>query len=605
MVYEFEKEDAFRFANHVGAKAKTKRDELEFSICPYCHGGRKKDKNTFSINLNTGQFECKRSSCSVKGNMITLSRDFNFSISDTLDRFYNRNDYNDRFKKFKEAHIEVKDKAIDYLQKRGVSPEVTKRYQITTRKDNENILVFPFFSENQELKFIKYRKMDFDPEKDKSKEWCEADCMPILFGMDQCEDFTDLVITEGQIDSLSVTESGIKNAVSVPTGKNGFTWIPHCWEWFKKFQTLTIFGDNEKGKITLVDELAKRFPHKVKIVREEDYKGCKDANELLQNFGKDAVKYAITNARQKEIRQVKDLSEVEAVDIYNMPKIKFGMKTLDRLLGGMYLGQVLLLTGKRGDGKSTFMSQLICNATQQGYKTFVYSGELNDYYFKRWIDMQLAGDGYVTAQISPVGTETYHLRQSCIDKMNGWYRGKIKLYDNNIIEDEEMDNLLDVTEKVIQQHGVQFICIDNLMSALEVDPREDLYRAQSRFVGKLVKMAKLYNVVILLVAHPRKTSDNIQNDDVSGSADITNKVDVVMSYSKIEKEVDPNVRAFHVTKNRLTGKITPKDKGLELYYSPASKRVMDNTDDFTMDYGWVELDNGFLPVEEDIKLPFD
>ena len=60
------------------------------------------------------------------------------------------------------------------------------------------------------MQFVKYRKTDFDREKDKNKEWCEANCKPILFGMAQCNDkFDRLIITEGQIDSLSVAAAGI------------------------------------------------------------------------------------------------------------------------------------------------------------------------------------------------------------------------------------------------------------------------------------------------------------------------------------------------------------------------------------------------------------
>ena len=54
---------------------------------------------------------------------------------------------------------------------------------------------------------------------DKNKEWSEAETMPILFGIKQCKDFDRLIITEGQIDSLSVAECGFNNAVSVPTGQ--------------------------------------------------------------------------------------------------------------------------------------------------------------------------------------------------------------------------------------------------------------------------------------------------------------------------------------------------------------------------------------------------
>ncbi|MFR5790588.1 MAG: hypothetical protein ACLUFA_09425 [[Clostridium] leptum] len=58
----------------------------------------------------------------------------------------------------------------------------------------------------------------------------EKDTKPILFGMKQCVDFGTLVITEGQIDSLTLADCGIKNAASV-TGALGFTWLENCWDW--------------------------------------------------------------------------------------------------------------------------------------------------------------------------------------------------------------------------------------------------------------------------------------------------------------------------------------------------------------------------------------
>lgn len=587
-MYEFKREDIYLFKNAIGnPPAKEKGRELIFTFCPYCRGGRKRDKDTFSINTSSGLFECKRSSCGVKGNMITLSRDFNFSISDEVDRYYNRNDYNNKFKSFRESHIEVKDAAIKYLKERGISADICKKYEITIKKDTDNILVFPFKNEAGELKFIKYRNINFQKGITPGhKEWCEADCMPILFGMNHCEDFSTLVITEGQIDSLSVTEAGIKNAVSVPTGCNGFTWIPHCWDWFSKFEELIIFGDCEKGIITLADVLSKRFPNKVKIVRQDDYLGCKDANELLQKHGKQAVINAVKQAEVTPVKSIKRLSDVEAVDILNSESIKTGIDEIDKTLsGGFHLGQVILLTGKRGDGKSTFMSQLICNATEQGYNSFVYSGELVDFYFKRWIDMQFIGKKV--------------LRNTEIDELNKWYHDRIFLYDNSSIEDEETGELLDIVEKAIQRYDTKFICLDNLMTAIDIGMNEDLYRAQSKFVGKLAKLAKLHNVVILLVAHPRKSRDGFTNDDVSGSADITNKVDVVMSYCRVADGTDDE-RQLKITKNRLTGKLTSESNDIRLFYSQDSKRIVGADKCFNKTYGWKKLDeNGFESIPED------
>ena len=74
MRYEFDPADARRFAEIVGIHSFQKGNELTFQYCPYCKGSEK-DKKTFSINMDTGVFQCFRSSCGVKGNMIRLAKE--------------------------------------------------------------------------------------------------------------------------------------------------------------------------------------------------------------------------------------------------------------------------------------------------------------------------------------------------------------------------------------------------------------------------------------------------------------------------------------------------------------------------------------------------
>lgn len=603
MQYEFKRQDAFNFVNRVGAKVKISGNELQFIYCPYCHGGKRKDKNTFAINLNTGQYKCLRASCDASGNFITLARDFDFSLGTEFDNYYNnRRQYR---KLPPRPKIKTKDKAIQYMESRGVSESITRKYELTVQTNNDNILVFPFKDENGELQFVKYRNIN--PNRKGSKEWCEKDCKPILFGMNHCNtENKTLVITEGQIDSLTLSECGIENAVSVPTGALGFTWIPHCWDWFTSFETLIVFGDFEKGSMTLLPELKKRFKGQIRAVREEDYKDCKDANQLLMKHGKQAVIDAVHNAELIPVTQVKQLADVEAVDIYNLPKISTGIKTLDKLIGGLYYGQVVLLSGRRGEGKSTFMSQIIAESLDQDNPVFVYSGELNDYFFKRWLDLQLAGPRNLITTKDKFGFEYKTITRSTTDKISDWYRNKAYIYDNNIIDDE-LEDLLKVVEKSIMQYGIKLVCIDNLMTALEVDAREDLYRAQSKFVGNLTKLAKRYDVVIILVAHPRKQNLNLTNDDISGSADITNRVDVVMNYTTTkDKDLNNNERILTITKNRLTGKITREKEEIILKYHDGSKRIYETEQELNKVYGWEKDSDGFIELskEEYADLPF-
>lgn len=608
--YEFKKEDAYEFVRVSGIQSKQRGDELQLLFCPYCRGGKNGDKGTFSISLVTGQFKCLRSSCSVSGNMVTLARDFDyFSLGKDIDAYY-RTGKQKRFRRFKKMeNIKPKTEAITYLESRKITAATAEKYQITVQSKHENILVFPFLDEKGNMPFIKYRKTDFNPAVDKGKEWCEANCKPILFGMYQCNlDNKTLVLTEGQIDSLSVAESGIENAVSVPTGARGFTWIPHCWEWLQNFDILIVFGDFENGKMTLLDEMKKRFPGVVKAVRQQDYKGCKDANELLQKYGKEAVKQAVNNAERVAIDRVKEIADIEAVDLFSLPKISTGIKGIDKVLsGGIYLGQTVILTGKRGDGKSTLGSQILANALNDGKAVFAYSGELPDYFFKRWLDFQIAGQQNVIDRAGEAGSVNYFIPDSKVHKISEWYRGRAYLFDNQSTEDNELEYLLSTIEKAIQQYGIQLVLLDNLMTALDIGLDIDLYRAQSKFVDKLVKISKNYNVAVILVVHPRKNilgADD--NDVVSGSSDITNKVDVVMTYKR-DKTLPDDERLLTISKNRLTGKLAIGAKAIKLYFDEASKRISDDQDNFRKPYGWEADSNGFMPVAdmEQMEIPFD
>ncbi len=591
MAYEMNRNDVFAFAASIGANLQEKGDELWFKQCPYCNS--RKDQYTFSVNLNTGAFNCFRASCGKQGHFVELARDFGFQL-----------DFGDNkrreYRQLPQRPVVVREAAIDYLQSRGISREVAKRYKITTKKDDENILVFPFYDENNVLQFVKYRKTNFRKGRDKNKEWCESNTMPILFGIAQCEDFTRLVITEGQLDSLSLATAGIKNAVSVPTGAMGFTWVANCWEWLQKFERVVVMGDCEKGKITLVDELSRRLP-RLEVVQTEYYLGEKDANDILRKFGAEALVKAVDSAVVQPVKRIKRLADVEKVDLSTLPKITTGITEIDRAIGGLYFGQVILLTGKRGEGKSTFMSQLICEALNQGHKVLAYSGELADYHFKSWLDFQLAGGNNIKTNTNKFGDEWHMLPDTTAEQISLWYSDNAFIYDNNVVDGEdEFESLLETVEHAIQRYAINLVCIDNLMTALEVDTRDDLYRAQSKFVHSLKKLATRYNVAVVLVAHPKKSRMEFTNDDVSGSSDITNRVDVVMNYGRAEdnREYDSEVV---ITKNRLTGVLINSKDPVKLIYSKKSKRIMSTMyGDPDKKYGWEDVQTW-----EQLELPDD
>ena len=113
------------------------------------------------------------------------------------------------------------------------------------------------------------------------------------------------------------------------------------------------------------------------------------------------------------------------------------------------------------------------------------------------------------------------------------------------------------------------------MTAMDCDANTDLYRQQSSFVKNLEKMAQQYDVAIILVAHPKKTQGDFDNDTVSGSSDITNAVSFVFNYQRAKDGAEHDSELM-ITKNRLNGKILTGENSIKLYYSEKSKRVISN-----------------------------
>ena len=423
--------------------------------------------------------------------------------------------------------------------------------------------------------------------------------------MKQCEDFTTLVITEGLIDALSVSEAGIKNACSVPNGKQGFNWVSACLSWMNRFEEIVIFGDLENGQVSLVDGITKRFSRPVRIVRAEDYLGEKDANDILLSFGKDAVRKCVENAKEREISNVKELADVEYRDLSKLPKIKTGVLELDKVLkGGICFGQVVLLSGKRGEGKSTFASNMFADALDQSFRCFAYSGELPDYHFKNWLNAQLAGNAHASVRTDEFGEPEYYVDSETDKRISEWYRGRAFIYDRQIVEGDEFESITETVRKVVAQKDIKFVLIDNLMTAMDdVDDQSNMYLAQSRFVDALKKIAMEYDCVVILIAHLRKPGKDekgsaFDNDSVSGSSEITTRVDIVLNYGKAPEDSEAD-SILQVGKNRLAGVLRLGKDGIPLKYSPKTKRVF-GVRSLNKRYGWEKE-----PVRlDDIDVPF-
>ena len=291
-------------------------------------------------------------------------------------------------------------------------------------------------------------------------------------------------------------------------------------------------------------------------------------------------------AQDNSINFIKCLSDVEQVDLLSMEHFNTGIPSLDRCLSGVYFGQLIVLTGKRGEGKSTFASWLLANALDAGQKVFAYSGELPDYHFRNWLDLQIAGLNEQDVTLNEYGDEIYSVKAEAREKLTEFYKDRAYIFDNSKIPETADNNLLiDTIIASAERFGCRVILVDNLMTAMDVSPSYDPYRAQSAFVKKLKMTAQKYKLAVILIAHPRKESEGVDltNDSVSGSADITNLADTVITYEKCpEKESENGTyqSRIGVVKNRLTGKrLVTSETKIKVIYSRRTKRIVENLKD--------------------------
>lgn len=290
------------------------------------------------------------------------------------------------------------------------------------------------------------------------------------------------------------------------------------------------------------------------------------------------------------------MTDVQYVDMSKMASIPTGYKELDKKIIGLLLGDVTVLSGGSGAGKSSWIDCVALNAIQRGYKVGIWSGELQDFRFQSWINQIAAGKNYVCKR---EGFENYYYAPKNIsNQISNWLEGKLFLYNNNY--GNKWQQLFADVKELVDKEGVQLIVLDNLM-ALQIDNYEgDKYTQQTKFINDLKEYAKAKNVHVLLVCHPRKEGIFLRKESISGTADLTNLADSVFIIHRIGKDFEQRAGEFfgkdkvipylkynsviEVCKNRSMGVI---DLLVGMYFEVESRRLKNEISENIV-YGWQE-----------------
>ena len=112
---------------------------------------------------------------------------------------------------------------------------------------------------------------------------------------------------------------------------------------------------------------------KIKMIAEDNqgdiYKTISEANSILTE---------ILNIRPSMASDIEDvISEtVDSVKNKSTKLIKTGYPNLDKFAGGLTRGEITIIGGRPGHGKTTVMINMLANVLEQGHKAIFFSREL-------------------------------------------------------------------------------------------------------------------------------------------------------------------------------------------------------------------------------------
>lgn len=221
----------------------------------------------------------------------------------------------------------------------------------------------------------------------------------------------------------------------------------------------------------------------------------------------------------------------------NVEREYTNISELDYLLKGVEYGKLSLWSGITNHGKTTLMIQFAKECLKQHKKIFYFSGEQTSSEFKNYLYVGMCNKQQLDFIQDQHNKKIYDTKpkDELIKYFDNIYSKDLFIYDNDI-QNNNIFTMIKTMENAYKQ-GVRIFFIDNFM---QLDNSEKL-EEQTKIVEMFKRFARDKNVIINLVAHPRKTQFmkcRLTIFDIAGTQNIANKSANICSI--IRTDILPN-----------------------------------------------------------------
>ncbi len=444
----------------------------------------------------------------------------------------------------------------DWFAKRGISEDIVARHCIALDtvympqvEDEIPCLVFPYFRNGQPVN-LKYRSLEgkhFRQVKDAEK---------ILYGLDDLtEDWAALV--EGECDKLALEVAGVRNAVSVPDGAppagskpsdQKFDYLVTCADQLASLKKIILAVDNDPPGKTLEAELARRLGPE-RCWRVSWPEGCKDANDVLLQYGPDLLRQYVDDAQIFPLEGVLTVADVaEDVQALYREGLRGGVSTgwlsLDRYYT-VRLGELSVVTGIPSHGKSQWLDALLINLAREQDWTVALCSPENLPVARHVSKLVEVYTGFPFRE-----GPTQRLPREGLVPVLQWLHEHVCF----IAPDDALTipALLEKAKQLVTRYGIRGLVIDPWN---EFDHTRPNGQSETEYIstslGQIRRFARNRGVHVWLVAHPQKLYRREDDTypvptpyDISGSAHWRNKADNCLTVWRDENEPGRPVKLF-------------------------------------------------------------
>jgi len=469
------------------------------TVCPVCSEGRKKSsEKTFSITVKPDA---------------TLYNCWHCGISGAVKKrpFYQKHLEQEKVVKIPTQLNYNVDLIKDFFSERGVNlttlddlpPMTTGRVWMA---GEEREAVGFIYGDRENPEAIKWRSIT-------GKHFTSEGAARSFYGTSQLEDGDeDLVIVEGECDVIALASVNIK-AVSCPNGAPAkvsqnrvspeedtkFQYIWQERDRFERVKRVVLAVDNDQPGEALAEEIARRVG-RAKCWRVKFPEGVKDGNDSLRILGDEQTQRLFDSPVPVPLSGVYGAKEYgqSVKDIYSNGHgrgASTGIPAIDNLFT-IAEGQLSIITGMPGSGKSEFIDQIMINLAQnEAWKFAVCSFENPPAMHIAKLCEKVVGKPFYTGINQRMDTDELDAAMDFVDKHFVFLESK----DGGMAT---IDSVIDRTKQAVMRLGVRGLVIDPY-NYIEQTGQEE-HTGISYMLSKITSFAKAHGIHVWFVAHPAK-----------------------------------------------------------------------------------------------------